>query len=139
MTAHGQAAGRAEAVLAAVNRRTPGTRGDARLAEHRDLALVAQRALDRAQLPVDLPERPELREHELIVSGAEPVEVEDEPAEVAVRELAGFAQEAEAPAQAPPRGEARRPVGTVRAGRDAVGRRWRGGRLGRRGWWLLHA
>ena len=62
--------------------------------------------LERAQLGVDLAERVQLGEHERVVALAEAVQVEDEPAEVAVGELARLAQEARAAARAPARAEA---------------------------------
>ncbi len=57
--------------------------------------------LERAQLVVDLAERAQLGHHQRIVSLSVAVEGEDETAEVAVGELAGPSQKANATAQTP--------------------------------------
>jgi hypothetical protein len=79
---------------------------DAGLAENRHRGTLSQRRFERAQLAVDVAEGVQLVEDERVVSLAEAVQVEDEPAEIAIRELAGLAQEAHAPSYAPSRGEA---------------------------------
>ena len=82
--------------------------GDAGLAQDGDGLALAEGGFERAQLGVDVPERGELGQHERVVALAEAVQVEDEPAEVAVGELARLAQEARAAADAAARAEAGR-------------------------------
>src|SRR6185436_15390990 len=118
--AEGEAARRAEARVAAVQRAAARTRRDAGLAQLRDVALLAERLLERAQFGVDRREGGDLAADELDVLAAELVLVEDEAAEVAVPELAHAPQEAQAAAEATAIAEARR------------GRRGRVGRLGSR-------
>jgi hypothetical protein len=80
-----------------VDRRTAGTCGDTRLAQNGDRSALSQHVFERTQLSVDVPERCQLRQDERIVALSEPVQVEDQPAEVAIAKLPGLAQEARAP------------------------------------------
>ena len=89
------AAQRGQAVMPASRRTVTGWRSD-------------RLGLERAQLGVDAGERAQLGEHQRVVALSEAVQVEDEPAEVAVGELARLAQEARAAAHATARAEARR-------------------------------
>jgi hypothetical protein len=82
--------------------------GDARLAQDRHGVALAERGFERAHLDVDVFERAQLVEHQLVVALAEPVQVEDESAEVAVCELARLAQETHPPSDAAAGAEARR-------------------------------
>ena len=91
----------AEAVFACVDGGAARTGGDAGLAQHGDRLALLQRAFERAQLAVDAIEHAQLGDHQWVVALAEAVQVEDQPAEVAVGELTGLAQEAHAPARAP--------------------------------------
>jgi hypothetical protein len=105
-----------------VDRRAARAGGDAGLPQHGHRLALLQKGFQRAQLGVDLSERAELGEHELVVSLAEAVQVEDEPAEITISELARLAEEASAPPQPSARREAwPRRVGSVgpvaRAGR----------------------
>ena len=102
-----EAAGRAEARVAAVQGAAARARGDARLAQLGDVAAVVEHALERAQLAVDVVERGDLRVDEVGAVALEAVEVEDEAAEVAEAELAGPAQVAQAPPQPAAGAEAR--------------------------------
>ena len=111
--AHRQAAVRAEAVFAAVDRGAARAGGYPGLAQHGDRLGARAAPLDRAQLAVDLAERVQLGEHQRVVALAEAVQVEDEAAEVAVGELAGPAQETRPPSGAPARAEAGLAVGRV--------------------------
>ncbi len=93
---------------------------------------LAQGAFDRAQLAVDVAERRQLGEHERVVALPEAVQVEDESAEIAIRELACLAQEAQAAARPTARLEAgrlRRGDGLRRSNRLGCGRRACGGDL----------
>ena len=103
----GEAARRAVARVAAVQRAATGARGDAGLAQLGDVALLAERLLERAQLGVDGRQGGDLAADELDVLAAELVLVEDEAAEVAVAELADAPQEAQAAAEATAVAEAR--------------------------------
>ena len=105
--AEGEAARRAEACVAAVQRAAARARGEAGLAQLGDVALLAERLLQRAQLGVDGRERGDLAADELRVLAAELVLVEDEAAEIAVPELAHAPQEAQAAAEATAVAEAR--------------------------------
>jgi hypothetical protein len=88
----------AEAVVAAVDGGAARTCRHARLAQHGHSPTLGKGVLQGAQLGVDAPDRLELGEYERVVAAAEPVQVEDEPAEVAIGQLARLAQEAHAPA-----------------------------------------
>ncbi len=139
VAAHRHPAARTEAVFAAVDRGAPGTCCDTGLAQDCYRSALAERSFDRAQLGVDLIERCQLREYERVVALSEPVQVEDQAAEVAVGELARLAQEARATARPTARLEAGRlgcrPAGAARTIRGCLGlvvlclrRRVRGGR-----------
>ena len=124
-----QAAARAEVVLAGVQRPAALARRQPRLAQLVDRAAVVEHALERAQLAVDRAERGELRLDEVGAVAVEAAHVEDEPADVAERELARAAQEAQPPAQPAAVAEARRAgrdvddLGGLDGGRRRVGRR----------------
>jgi hypothetical protein len=96
MAAHRHPAVRAELVLAAVDRSAARTCGDAGLAQDRHRPPVGEHVFQSPDLPVDLPERGELCEHERVVALSEAVQVEDEAAEVSVGELSRLAQKREA-------------------------------------------
>ena len=107
--------------------------GDAGVAQHRHRLVLGEGAFERAQLGVDLTERAELGEHERVVALAEAVQVVDQPAEVAIGELARLAQEARAAAHAPALAEAGRSGGQRGIGhRGATCRRTVVRRLDRR-------
>jgi hypothetical protein len=101
VTVHGEAAVGAEAVAAAVDRRAARAGGDAGLAHDRHRLTLSQGCLEYAQLGVDVAERGELGDHQRVVALAKAVQVEDQPAEVAVGKLARLAQEARATAHTP--------------------------------------
>jgi hypothetical protein len=90
-----------------MDRRAARAGGDARLAQHRQRRALSQRRFEGAQLCVDPAKRRELRLHDVVVALPKAVQVEDEPAKVAVGELARRAQEAGAAADVPARKEAR--------------------------------
>ena len=118
MAAHRESAVRAEVIVAAVDRGAARAGRDPGLAQDRDGLTLAEGRFQRAQLGVDLPKRVQLVEHQLIVALAEAMQVEDEPAEVAVGELPSLAQEARSATCASPRAEAGRCCrGRVRLGR----------------------
>jgi len=73
-----------------VDRRATRARGDARLAQDRQRLALLERGFERAQLGVDLAQSAELGEHERVVSLSEAVQAEDQPAQVAICELARF-------------------------------------------------
>ena len=80
---------------------------DPRLAQLVDRPAVVEHALERAQLLVDGGERADLRLDEVRAVAAEAAHVEHQPADVAERQLAGAAQEAQPPAQLAAVAEAR--------------------------------
>ena len=132
---HRQAAVGAEAIVAAVDRGAARACRHARLAQDGHGAALGQGSFEGAQLGVDASDRLELGEHQLVVASAEPVQVEHEPAEVAVGQLARLAQEPHTPAHAPPLAEPGRTALGVLAGRrlrvgGGVGGGW-GRALGR--------
>ena len=90
-----------------MNRGAAWTGRYAGLAQDRDRLALLQSGLDRAQLPVDVAESRQLGEHERIVALAELMEVEDQASEVSIGELAGLAQEANAPTSTTTRAEPR--------------------------------
>ncbi len=79
-----------------MDRRAAGARGDAGLAQHGDGPTFSQRVFKCTQLGIDVSERRQLGEDQSVVALSEPVQVEDQAAEVAVAELACLAQEARA-------------------------------------------
>jgi hypothetical protein len=89
-----------------VDRRAARARRHARLAKDRDGLARGERGFDRAQLGVDLRERRELREDEVVIARSEAMKAEDEAAEIAIRELASLAQEPRPAARATARAEA---------------------------------
>lgn len=91
----------AEPIFAGVDGGAASARRDARLPQHRHSSALAQRVFDRPQLGVDVAERRQLRHHERVVPLAEPMEVEDKSAQIAVGELPRLAQEPKPPAHAP--------------------------------------
>jgi hypothetical protein len=93
-------------ILAAVDGRAAGARRDARLAQDRHGLALLEGGFERAQLGVYLGERAELGDHERVVALPESMQVEHQPAEVPIGELAGFPQESRAAAHAPARAEA---------------------------------
>src|SRR5215207_8154486 len=103
----GNAARRAEAGLAAVERAAARADRDAGLAQLRDRTAVVERVLERPQLGVDRGQGGQLAADELLVDVREAVLVEDEAAEVAEAELADAAQVAQAAPQASALAEAR--------------------------------
>ncbi|MBW3609311.1 MAG: ABC transporter substrate-binding protein [Actinobacteria bacterium] len=111
-----QAAVRAEVRVAGVQRPAACAGCDARLAQLVDRPSVVEHPLECAQLLVDGRQRADLRLEEVRSLAAEAAHVEDEPADVAERELARAAQEAQPAAQFAAVAEAR----ALRA--DAVGR-----------------
>ena len=80
---------------------------DPRLAQLVDRAAVVEDPLERAQLLVDRGERADLRLDEIGAVAAEAAHVEHQPADVAKRQLAGAAQEAQPAAQLAAVAEAR--------------------------------
>jgi hypothetical protein len=74
-----------------MNRRAARTGGDAGVAQDRHRLALGERGFERAQLGVDVPERAELGDHQRVIALAEAVQVEDQPAEVAIGELASLA------------------------------------------------
>jgi hypothetical protein len=74
-----------------VNRRAARAGGDAGVAQDRYRLALGERGFERAQLGVDVSERAELGDHQRVVTLAEAVQVEDQPAEVAVGELTSLA------------------------------------------------
>jgi hypothetical protein len=107
-----------------VDRRAARAGSESSLAQDRHRLALAQGRFERTQLGVYVAQRAELAQHELVVSLVEAMQVEHEPAEVAVGELAYLAQEADAAAQA----AARREAGW-RVRRRGSGRLARAGRL----------
>jgi hypothetical protein len=137
---HGHSAARAEAVVAAVYRRTAWTGGYSSLTQHRDAPLFLQGALQRPQLRVDVSECGELGDNQLVVALTEAMQIEDQATEVAVGQLACLAQEMQTPAHASTLPEPRcvllRCLGPCcrLSGGDCVGA-WRSGALGGRACW----
>jgi hypothetical protein len=124
-----------------VDRRAARTSRDAGLAQDRHRLALLERGLEHAQLAVDVAEGRELGDHQRVVALAEAMQVEDQPAQVAVGELARLAQKACTPAHAPARAEPGRPGGRdkLAVGRRAVVGGLRGGGYGSRsGRALLH-
>jgi hypothetical protein len=116
-----------------VDRGTPWASVDPRLAQNGHRLALLQGGFQRAQLRVDLAQRAQLGEHELVVALSEAMQAEDEPSEVAVGELARLAQEAGASSQATACREAGLCLGAGRVGLAAAAHRvWRSA-LGRRG------
>ncbi len=141
MTVHRQAAVRAEAIVAAMDRSAARTGRDAGLAHDRHRLALLQGGLERAQLTIDVAEGGELGDHQRVVAPAEAMQVEDQAAEVAVGQLARLAQKPRAPAHAPARTEPGRAGGRdkLAVGRWAVVRVfWGGGYGSRSGRALLH-
>jgi hypothetical protein len=112
-----------------VQRRAARAGRDPGLAQVDERALLAERALDGAQLGVHRAERGELLLHERGPSRPKRCRSKVRPAEVAVPELAHAAQVAQPPAQLAPVAEAgrhgdrrsRSPAAGSTAGRTAVG------------------
>jgi len=102
-----------------VDRGAARARGDACLAQNGDRLALAERAFDRSQLAVDLRERGQLREYQRVVALPEAMQVEHQPAEVAIGELTCLAQEARTAACATARLESSRRgwVGSIRGRR----------------------
>jgi hypothetical protein len=99
-------ASRTEAVVAAVDRCAARACGDAGLAQHADALALPERLLQCAQLPVDVIQRRQLGGNQLVVALAEAVQVEHQPAEIAISELPCLAQKTQAAADAAPLAEA---------------------------------
>lgn len=99
--AHRHPARRAEAVIAAMDRRASRTGGDARLTQHGDAAALPESALERAQFGVDAVQGRELGGDQGVVTLSEAVQIEDESAEIAVSELPCLEQKMNASADAP--------------------------------------
>jgi predicted dinucleotide-utilizing enzyme len=114
-------------VVAAVERRAAWAGGDAGLVQDRHRLVLSQGALERPQLGVDVAERAQLGDHERVVALSEAVQIEDQPAEVAIGELTRLAQEARAPARSATRAEAGLPGiadDAQRAGRERPQESW---------------
>ena len=101
---------RAEVIFAGVDRRAPRTSCDAGLPQDGHRPTLPQHAFQRAQLGVDVPERRQLGENQRVVALPEAVQVEHQPAKVAIAELARPAQEARTAPGAAARAEAARLV-----------------------------
>jgi hypothetical protein len=84
------------------------------LAQHRYCLPVIQGVLDSSKLAVHLSQAPELGRQQLVTATAEPVQVEQQPAEISVRELARGAQVAQTAPHTP--AGAKAGVGTWRLG-----------------------
>jgi hypothetical protein len=125
-------------VLAAVERRAARARGDAGLVQDGHRLVLSQGALKRTQLSVDVAERAQLGDHERVVALSEAVQIEDQPAEVAIGELTRLAQEARTSPRTATRAEAGLLGITDGAHRLALLRRRRGSGLRSRGGWLVH-
>jgi hypothetical protein len=82
-----------------------GAGGDARFAQNGDGHAFFQGVLQRAQLGVDVAEGVQLGQHQRVVALPEAMQVEDQPAEVPVGQLARLVQEARASARTPTRAE----------------------------------
>jgi hypothetical protein len=101
-----QPAAGAEAVVAAVNRGAARAGGDPNFAQHCHRPTIVQAVFESAQFGVDLAQRRKLGENQRVVALAEAVQIEYEPTEIAVGELACLAQEAGAATHAPALAEA---------------------------------
>jgi hypothetical protein len=78
-------------VLAAVDGGAARACRDTGFAQDRHGLMLIEGGLQRAQLRVDLAERAQLGDHQSVVALPEAVQVEDQPAKVAVGELARLA------------------------------------------------
>jgi hypothetical protein len=91
-----------------VNRGTAWACRDPNFAQHRHRPVVTQAVFEPTQLGIDLAQRRKLGEHQRVVALAEAVQIEYEPPEIAIGELACLAQEACATTHASALAEARR-------------------------------
>jgi hypothetical protein len=89
-----------------VDRRAAGTCCDAGLAQDGHRPTLSQHAFERTQLGIDMGDRCQLGEDQRVVALSEAVQVEDEAPEIAIAELARFAQKTRAPSGATPRAKA---------------------------------
>src|SRR5262249_12708907 len=83
---------RTEAVIATVDSGAAWTRGNSHFAQHRHRPTVHEHRFQFAQLGVDLAQRRELGKHQWVIALAKAMQVESDPAEVAVGQLARLAQ-----------------------------------------------
>jgi hypothetical protein len=90
-----------------VDRCAPGTGHDPGLAQHGHGLAVLQRRLQRSQLPVYLAQATKLCCQQLLAAATKAVQIEQQPAEITVGELARGAQVTQAPAHSSSRSEAR--------------------------------
>jgi hypothetical protein len=91
MTVHREPAVGTEAILAAMNGGASWAGRDAGVAQHRHRLIFGESSFERAQLRVDVSKCAELGVYQRVISLAKAVQVEDEPAEVAVSQLARLA------------------------------------------------